>query len=109
MSLRNHADADPPLTGDFMFTRQRVIATASPNSAEILVVFSDEADSVVNVTLTDQPALRAQLIAAPATLPNPDYETVEGSEVSPWIANPARAPLDDQAFALAEQQLAGPG
>lgn len=70
-------------------TRVSVIEDASDNPNEVLVVFRTDDGQLQNELLRTSPDLRASLIAAPLVIPNP-----------------GRAPLNDQAFAAAEAQIA---
>lgn len=58
------------------FTPQKVIENATPDPNEVLVAGIGADGLPQNVLLRDTPELRAQLLATPATLPNPEHAAV---------------------------------
>lgn len=63
-------------TSPMPFTPHTVIEHATPDPNEVLVVGFDDRGIPQNVLLRNAPELKAQLVATPPVLPNPDHVAV---------------------------------
>jgi hypothetical protein len=93
------------------FTPLSVIANPTPDQNEVLVAGVNAEGIPQNVLLRNTPALRAQLAATPATIPNPEHAALRAEHASATatvaglVAEIEAAPPEDPNRANLVQQL----